>query len=49
MMAVLFGMLLNSRSPRMAARITWMADDSPAARKKCRTSTAAVGWLMTLP
>ena len=49
MMAVLLGMDFSSDSPRMAARITCSADERPAARKKWRTSTAAVGWLITLP
>lgn len=49
MMAVLLGMDLRRPSPCTAARMTFNADESPAARKKRFTSTGAVGWLMTLP
>jgi len=45
---VLLGMLESCPSPCIAARMTFRADDSPAAWKKWRTSVGAVGWLMTL-
>lgn len=47
-MAVLFGIDLSRPSPWTAARITFRAEDSPAAWKKRFTSIGAVGWLMTL-
>lgn len=43
MMTVLFGMDLSRPSPWMAARRTFRAEDSPAARKKRFTSRGAVG------
>jgi hypothetical protein len=49
MIAVLLGIDLSSDSPRIAARITFRAEDRPAALKKCLASTAAVGWFITLP
>jgi hypothetical protein len=48
-MVVLLGMDCSCDSPWMAVRMTLSAADSPAVRKYRRTSSGAVGWLMTLP
>jgi hypothetical protein len=48
MMTVLFGIDFSRFSPCTAARMTFMADARPAARKNCFTSFDAVGWLTTL-
>lgn len=48
MMTVLFGIDFSRPSPWTAARMTFMAEASPAARKNCFTSFDAVGWLTTL-
>lgn len=48
MMAVLLGMLESCSSPWMAERITFRAEERPAAWKKWRTSVGAVGWLITI-
>jgi len=48
MITELFGIDFNLFSPSTAARITFMAEARPAARKNCLTSVKAVGWLMTL-
>lgn len=49
MMTVLLGIDLSRVSPCIAARRTFNAAESPAARKKRFTSMGAVGWLMTPP
>lgn len=46
---VLLGIDCNCASPWMAVRRTLRAEERPAVRKKRRTSSGAVGWLMTPP
>lgn len=48
MMAVLLGMDFKRPSPCTAARMTFSAEERPAAWKKRLTSGGAVGWLITL-
>jgi len=48
MITVLLGIDFNRASPWTAARMTFNAEDRPAARKKRFTSIGAVGWLITL-